>query len=108
MATAQAADGRQATELWGKKGSFHLRALYGSLLTLLPRKELSRALTPKVRLTLSPSKGARDVNVRGVGEHTDGNKGQLSTPAKNRAEGQKGPATEQQLVVSALTGVDIR
>lgn len=48
------------------------------------------------------------MNVRGVGEHIDGKKGQLSTPAKNSAEGQKGPATEQQLVVSALTEVDIR
>lgn len=109
MAGAKATDGRQATELWRNKGNFHFGRPHGSLLTLLPRMELSRALTPKVLTSTGPiKKRARDMNIRDVGEHTDGNTGQISPPVKKSAEGQKGPATERQLVLSALTRVDMR
>lgn len=57
---------------------------------------------------MGPLKRVKDVKVIGVAKHTDGNKGKLSTPAKKRAEGQKGSAIKQQLVISGLTEMNVR
>lgn len=106
----QQVGGRQATELWGNKGSFIQEHLVVTSSFSCQGRNLQDTPSPNSRLALGPSKRSQGCKSHGVGggEHIGGNKGQLSTPAKKGAGGQKGPAIKQQLVVAALMGVDLR